>query len=120
MRYRRYRIKLGPRFNQARKFATVPATGRRERPAALLEAEPDLISRLVPHAFLRRRFYNKGVGRRPVLPHDLRVGRRGCLEDVGIDTFIPEQAILAVILPEGADDSSECVAEAAAESGAFV
>jgi hypothetical protein len=40
--------------------------------------------------------------------------------DVGIDAFIPEQAILAVILPEGADDSPECVAEAAAESGAFV
>jgi hypothetical protein len=60
------------------------------------------------------------MGRRLVLPHNGRVGRRRGLKHVRIDALAPEQAVGALLVSHDADDAPEGIAEAAPEGRALV
>ena len=69
---------------------------------------------------LKRRFYDKGMGRRLVLPHRGRVGGRRCLENIGVDTLAFEKAVRTLLVPDNADDAPESSAETAPQGRTLV
>ena len=58
--------------------------------------------------------------RRFVLPHHGRVGRRRCLENVGVDALAFEEAVRALFISDDTDDAPEGSAEAAPQGRALV